>query len=197
MLYCTGSPAEEKGTQKSMKTYNDVFVEELVVRHRPAVAAAIRLGAVFLGLVLSVAFYYLTGMLLRQFANALFPALFALTWVGVFLACRYVRLEYEYSFFSGTVDVDRIRGKRKRDTLLSFSCTEVELMAPYVPAYESALSGPFDRKLDVRGTGKGEQDWFIIYKTQDGTRGLIAFSPSDRLVDAFRQFVRGGRFHES
>ena len=179
-----------------MKTYNDVFVEELVVRHRPAVAAAIRLGAVFLGIVLSFVFYYLTGVLLKQYSGALFPFLFAAVWVAVFLACRYVRLEYEYSFFSGDVDIERIRGKRKRDMLLSFSCRDVEIMAPYSEAYEETLSGSFDKKLDVRGTGKGEKDWFLIFRTEDGKRGVLAFSPSERMVDAFKQYIRGGKFHE-
>ncbi|MGI5935534.1 MAG: hypothetical protein ACOX7I_01835 [Oscillospiraceae bacterium] len=179
-----------------MKTYKDVFVEELVVRHRPAFAALLRIGAVLAGILLILAFYYLTGMVLGPYANAVFPALFALVCIGVFLVFRYMRLEYEYSFYSGDVDIDRILGKRKRTRLISFSCSDIELMAPYSPEHDNELNGQFDRKLDVRGTGKGERDWFIICNGQDGSRYIIAFSPSERLLDAFRQYVRRGKMKE-
>jgi hypothetical protein len=176
-----------------MKTHKDVFVEELVVRHRPAFAAALRIGAVLVGLLLIWAFYYLTGMLL---GNAVFSALFALVCIGIFMVFRYLWLEYEYSFFSGEVDIDRILGKRKRSRLLSFSCRDIELMAPYSPEYDHELNGQFQRKLDVRGSGRGERDWFIICRAQDGSRYIIALSPSERLLDAFRQYVRRGRMKE-
>jgi len=179
-----------------MNTYKDVFVEELVVRHRPAFAALMRIGAVLAGIFLILAFYYLTGMVLGPYASAVFPALFALVCIGVFMAFRYMRLEYEYSFYSGEVDIDRILGKRKRTRVISFSCSNVELMGPYSPESDSQLNGKFDRKLDVRGTGKGEKDWFIICSGQDGGRYIIAFSPSERLLDAFRQYVRRGKIRE-
>ena len=177
-----------------MKTYNDVFVEELVVRYGQGIILAVRLGFITVGAVLSLAVRYVCVSVLGEFTTAIFPALFALVWIGVFFACRFINLEYEYSFFSGDVDIDRIRGKRKRDTLVSFSCSEVEIMAPCGPAYDSMLQENFDKKTDARGSGKGERDWFLIYNLTDGGRGVLVFSPSDRLVGAFAQFLRGGRF---
>lgn len=179
-----------------MKTYNDVFVEEMVKRSRPGFTLLIRAGSVVLAIVLIIVFYYFSGLLLGEYAGAVFPILFVAVWVGVFMAFRFLSLEYEYSFYSGDVDIEKIIGKRKRSAVLSFSCKDIEIMAPYGPKYEELVGGQFQKTLDVRGTGKGQRDWFIICRSQSGKRTVMAFSPSDRMLDAFRMFVKGGRFKE-
>lgn len=179
-----------------MRTYNDVFVEELVVRRRPGFTALVRVGTVVAGIALTALFYYLSGLLLGEMGNAVFPALFALVCIAVFFAFRHIGLEYEYSFFSGDVDIDKIVGKRKRTGVMSFNCRDVEIMAPYGPQYERMVAGKFDQTVDARGNGKGRRDWFLICRTTDGKRMVLAFSPSDRLVGAFRQFVKRGNFRE-
>ncbi len=175
-----------------MKTYKDVFVEELVVRQRPLIVALLRVGIIILALVLIVAFYFVTGMLLGEYGSALFPALFAVVCIGVFLAFRFLGLEYEYSFYSGDVDVDKIIGKRKRMTVLSFNCRDIELMAPYSEKYDPELENA--KLVDARGSGAGDRDWIILIKSETGERSALAFSPSERMLDAFRQYVRGGKF---
>ncbi len=177
-----------------MKTYKDVFVEELVVRQRPLMVALLKVAAVLLGIVLTVAFYFVTGMFLGEFGSAVFPVLFALVCIGVFLAFRFLGLEYEYSFYSGEIDIDRIIGKRKRSTLLSFNCRDIELMTPYSESCDPLIG---DAKLiDARGSGAGQRDWIVIVKSETGEKTVLAFSPSDRMLDAFRQYVRGGKFKE-
>lgn len=179
-----------------MKTYKDVFVEELVVRQRPGFTALVRVGTIAAALALIIAFYFLSGSLFGEYANAVFPAMFAIVIIGAFFALRYVGLEYEYSFFSGDVDVDKIVGKRKRSNVMSFSCNDVEIMAPYGPNYENMLSGQFEKTLDARGSGKGNRDWFLICRCTDGKRMVLAFSPSERLVGAFKQYVKRGCLRE-
>ncbi len=179
-----------------MKTYNDVFVEELVVRQRPVFVTLIRLGTVLLGIVLTIAFYFLTGWFLGSYGSALFPALFALVCIGVFMVFRYSGLEYEYSFYSGDVDIDRIRGKRRRKRMMSFNCRDIDLMAPYSEKYESTIAGNFAHKLDARGSGQGMRDWIILINSANGERSVLAISPSDRMINAFRQFTRRDKFKE-
>lgn len=177
-----------------MKTYRDVFVEELVVRQRPLMVTLAKTGIVLLAVVLTVAFYFITGMLLGEYGAALFPALFALVCIAAFLGFRFLGLEYEYSFYSGLVDIDRIVGKRRRSEIMSFDCRDVELIAPYSEKYDAQLK---DAKLiDARGSGVGQRDWIVLVKSETGERSVLAFSPSDRMLDAFRQYVRGSRFME-
>lgn len=177
-----------------MKTYKDVFVEELVVRQRPLMVALLKLGIIVLAIVLIIAFYFLTGLLLGEYGSALFPALFAIVCIAAFLGFRFLGLEYEYSFYSGDVDVDKIIGKRKRSTVMSFNCRDIELMAPYSEKYDKELENA--KLVDARGSGAGERDWIALIKSETGERSSLAFSPSDRMLDAFRQYVRGGKLKE-
>ena len=176
-----------------MKTYKDVFVEELVVRQRPLMVALLKAGIVVLAIILTIAFYFLTG-LLGQYGSALFPALFAVVCIAAFLGFRFLGLEYEYSFYSGDVDIDKIIGKRKRSNVMSFNCRNVELMAPYSEKYDKELESA--EILDARGSGAGERDWIALIKSETGEKKVLAFSPSDRMLDAFRQYVRGGKLKE-
>ena len=180
-----------------MKTYNDVFAEDLVVRQRPLFVALVRCGSIVAGILLTIGAYFVTGMVLKNYSSAVFPMLFALIVIGVVMVFRFTGLEYEYSFYSGDVDIDKIVGKRKRTRLISFNCRDVELMAPYTEANEADANGNFVQKLDVRGTGAGMRDWFVIVKSEDGSRRIFAFSPSDKMINAFRQFVRGTRFRDA
>lgn len=177
-----------------MKTYKDVFVEELVVRQRPFIVGLIKFAAVLAGIILTIAFYFICGMLLGQYSSVLFPALFAIVCIAVFLTFRFLGVEYEYSFYSGDVDIEKILGKRKRSTVMSFSCRDVELMAPYSEKYDAELDGI--NPVDARGSGAGDRDWIVVVKNDNGEKKVLAFSPSLRMQEAFRQYVRSGKFKE-
>lgn len=177
-----------------MNTYKDVFVEELVVRQTPFTVTLLRLGMLILAAVLSVVFRILTVKLLGNFAGAIYPGLFLVTWGAVFVIWRLLGKEFEYSFYSGDVDIEKIIGKRRRSNVLSFSCSRVTLMAPYSEKYDSQIKNA--RMIDARGSGNGKRDWVALINPENGEETALIFSPSDRMLDAFRQYVRGGRFKE-
>ena len=160
-----------------MKTYHDVFVEQLVRRRRPGGEAVFRLGAILLGLILIT----LAFVLARNF----FPVLFALVVILEFFAFVYTVKEFEYSFISGDVDIDLIRGKRKRSTIFSCSCRDISLMAP-CGTHEEALAEPFTRTTDASEQARGEGRWFFICQREDGNRELLFLSPNERLLAAFK-----------
>lgn len=163
-----------------MKTYHDVFVEQLVRRQRPGGEFLFRCGAVILGLILIAAAYWLAG--------TFFPFFFALIVILEFFAFVYTVKEFEYSFMSGDVDVDMIQGKRRRRTLCSFSCKEVACLAP-VQGHEGDLAGEFTRRVDAAVSKKAADRWFLITQREDGSRELLIFSPGDRLLAAFKPFL--------
>ena len=163
-----------------MKTYHDVFVEQLVRRRRPGGEALFRLGAILLGLILIT----LAFVLARNF----FPVLFAVVVILEFFAFVYTVKEFEYSFISGDVDVDMIRGKRKRSTVFSCACRDISLMAP-CGTHAEALSESFIRTLDVSESPRGEDRWFLICQREDGSRELVYLSPNQRLLEAFSGYL--------
>ncbi len=161
----------------AIKTYHDVFVEQLIRRERPGGEFLFKCGAVLLGLVLITAAFVL--------AKNFFPFFFALVVILEFFAFVYTVKEYEYSFMNGDVDFDMIQGKRRRKTVNSFSCREVALMAP-CEGHEGEMTGHFTSRLDASVSPKAPDRWFIILEREDGNRELLFLSPNERLLAAFK-----------
>jgi len=160
-----------------IKTYHDVFVEQLVRRERPGGEFLFKCGAVLLGFILITAAFVL--------ARDFFPFFFALVVILEFFAFVYSVKEFEYSFMNGDVDFDMIQGKRRRKTVCSFSCREAVAMAP-CDGHEGDLSGSFTRKLDAAVSARAPDRWFLILEREDGGRELLIFSPNERLLAAFK-----------
>ena len=160
-----------------IKTYHDVFVEQLIRRERPGGEFLFKCGAVLLGLILITAAFIL--------ARTFFPFFFALVVILEFFAFVYTVKEFEYSFMNGDVDIDQIQGKRRRRTVSSFSCREVAVMAP-CEGHQGELSGHFTSKLDASISAKAPDRWFIILEREDGSRELLLLSPNERLLAAFK-----------
>ena len=163
-----------------MKTYHDVFVEQLVRRRRPGGETLFRLGAILAGLILITLAFVL--------ARTFFSALFALVVILEFFAFVYTVKEFEYSFISGDLDIDMIRGKRKRRTIFSCSCRDISLMAP-CGSHEEAFAGTFTRTTDASESVNGEGRWFLICQREDGSRELVYLTPNERLLDAFSGYL--------
>ncbi len=161
----------------AIKTYHDVFVEQLIRRERPGGEFLFKCGAVLLGLILITVAFILAG--------TFFPFFFALIVILEFFAFVYTVKEFEYSFMNGDVDVDLIQGKRRRRTVCSFSCREVTLMAP-LDGHEGELGGSFTSRLDAAISKKAPDRWFLILEREDGGRELLILSPNERLLAAFK-----------
>ena len=161
----------------AIKTYHDVFVEQLVRRERPGGEFLFKCGAVLLGFILITAAFVL--------ARDFFPFFFALVVILEFFAFVYTVKEYEYSFMNGDVDFDVIQGKRRRRTICSFSCREAAMMAP-CEGHEGDMSGHFTRRLDAAISAKAPDRWFVILEREDGSRELLILSPNERLLAAFK-----------
>ena len=163
-----------------MKTYHDVFVEQLIRRERPGGEALFKLGAVVTGLLLiGIAFL---------FAKSFFPFCFAVVIILEFFAFVYTVKEFEYSFVNGDVDIDMIQGKRKRSTVFSVSCREIVAMGA-CDGMTEALSGEFTRTLDASISKKHADRWYVITERQDGSRELVFLSPNERLLGAFKDYL--------
>ena len=53
------------------------------------------------------------------------------TWILIFFTWRYVAVEYEYSFVSGTMTLTKILGGRARKKVLEVRIKELHMIAPY------------------------------------------------------------------
>ncbi len=161
-----------------MQNNRDIFVEELIRCKRAGKEGMFKIAAVILGLVLcGLAFHYFTSI---------FPFFFAIICILIFFMFRYSVKEYEYSFISGDVDIDVILGKRKRKTVLSCSCRDIKLMEQ---CGGRKIEGSFTSTIDASISAKSPNRWYFICELQDGSRTIVYFNPSERLLEAFKMYL--------
>ena len=161
-----------------MKVYNDTFIEELIRRERPGGELVFKIATIVVALVLiGLAYWFLTSI---------FPFCFAVVCILVFFAFHYTVKEFEYSFINGDLDIDGIWGKRKRKTVFSTSTRQMKILAP---CGARPPEGNFATTLDASVSPRAPGRWYFITERDDGTQALVFFSPSERLLGAFRDYM--------
>ena len=95
---------------------------------------------------------------------------------------RNFSLEYEYIFTNGHLDIDVIKGKSKRKSLLSFPVRNIEYMAPYNGANMSERE-EINIIHDEKRRGKYYADF-----SQNGTAYRLIFQPPEKLLENMKKY---------
>jgi len=98
------------------------------------------------------------------------------------------RIEYDYTFTNGILDIAKIINNSKRKKLLSVDVREFEVIAPI-------SDEGFKRMLHHKGIqnrynyflNRGSGLYYGIF-TQDGAKSMLVFEPSEKLVELFKIF---------
>ena len=162
---------------------NDVFVEHMVARRS---SGAVLLQKCLLALaalavaVLSFLFIPVIAML---------PAVGA-GW-GAFVLIGRLDLEYEYIVTNGEMDVDKIMGRKSRKRLLTVDCRTFDILAPCKEEHRAEMeSQSIATRIDVSAHLSSPGRWFAVYNARDGARTLLIFEPNERMLEAFRLYIR-------
>ncbi|MDN5277565.1 MAG: hypothetical protein PWR01_1530 [Clostridiales bacterium] len=107
---------------------------------------------------------------------------------GCFVLKNNQRIEYDYTFTNGILDIAKIINNSKRRKLLSVDVREFEVIAPI-------SDEGFKRMLHHKGIqnrynyflNRGPGLYYGIF-TQDGVKSMLVFEPSDKLVELFKIF---------
>lgn len=107
---------------------------------------------------------------------------------GCFVLRNNQRIEYDYTFTNGILDIAKIINNSKRKKLLSVDVREFEVIAPI-------SDEGFKRMLHHKGIqnrynyflNRGSGLYYGIF-TQDGVKSMLVFEPSDKLVELFKIF---------
>jgi hypothetical protein len=104
-----------------------------------------------------------------------------LMWVGK----DYLRVEYEYSFTNGVVDIAQVINNRRRKELVSFKTREVEYVAPIDdPKLHNFESRPNLKK--IKAVLNADSDIYFASFRKNEVQYLLYFEPSKE----FLQFMR-------
>ena len=139
------------------------------------------LGCIIISFIILVFNQWLFGLAFALIAAAIY---------GTYILMRNMNEEYEYIFTDGEVDIDVIRGRAARKRMITIKPKDVEVMAKITGGlYESYKSNSsITKKLDFSDNIL-HHTYFVIINGTGGKR-LVLISPSQRLIDAMRFYIR-------
>ena len=157
----------------------DTFVECLVSRETPAYAAPLKIGMIVLG----CAF----------FALGIFSPLFWILVVVIVVAGLIVvprlNVEYEYTFISDQLNVDKIINMSKRKKVAEYMMSRVDVIAPVdsreIMGYAQNPNNSVKPLDFTSGAAEGGAVYGMIYNGEKG-KSLIYFEPNEKLIKALK-----------
>lgn len=161
-------------------TSGDVFCEVLV-SHRKGTAELLKIVlAVLVGVVL-------TGLVILFVPSIIF--LMILVWAAVVFIIKLQKIEYEYIFTSGELDIDKISGDFKRKRKMTITMDTIEIVAPEdsheldgyrhgnYKVYDFGANDPGQKNYVMVGTCGNEQVKIIITPNEKILDHMFSYSP--------------------
>jgi hypothetical protein len=125
---------ETPAVRRNPMSLNNNVKEEIVFKHKKMLSMIIyvvlMISAVFFGLIGAIALMGIVGAGGINFGNIINLVIFGGGAVLMWFGKDYMRVEYEYTFTNGVVDIAQVMNNRRRKELISFKTREVELVAP-------------------------------------------------------------------
>ena len=164
----------------------DIFKEQIVKRKQTAKDVAIRICLVVLVILIFFVMLYLIG----QFAvMVVFAAGFGAAYLASFL-----RVEYEYVFTNGELDIDVIYNQSRRKRVFSAPVSDIEIMAH---VDDKAHAHEFQNYQELKDYSSGEVTndtyaFMLNYKTK---RTKIIIEPNEKMIKAISGVLTRRKFH--
>ena len=164
----------------------DDFIEILIVKKKTFADAMLSTGLYTLALILSVAisavFY------LNKLGNLILIAIVALFYFAYRINSQR-NIEFEYSLVNNDLDIDKIISQRKRKRVLSFKCSDIEVMAP---VSSNECNSNFQKEtagniINVTSGTRANFEYFAVIKKDNENIRLI-FEPSHKMVEVMRKY---------
>ena len=156
----------------------DNLIEQLVKRKNTFDVLLKKVGLILATIVVSIA----SLMFLSSFAILIIAGVIAL---DVFLFNR-MNIEYEYVFFNGSLDIDRIANKASRKRLFSTDLKEAVVVAPTgaqeVLGYQHVKAKDFSTRTPENKT-------YEMVVPQGSEKIRIIFEPNEEMLQAMKDIA--------
>jgi hypothetical protein len=172
----------------------DHFKEEIIVRKQRGMymllLTLVTLGMAVTGIFAAIYLFkiqteiFTTGFNLGDLVIFLVAAAAV---VGLFYARVHMRVEYEYTFTNGELDVDRILNGTKREHLFSINLRTVEKMAPVEDESYARYDADAKMKRTYAILNRFSQIYYIVWKDNEERRMLLV-EPSRQMVEMMRYY---------
>lgn len=155
-------------------TSGDVFCEWLV-RRKPGIKnyAIVFLGSLVAALGTAAVFLYMPTFLIAAVA----------LWFGVYYLVRFQKIEFEYTFTSGDLDIDQLSGDIKRKRKLELSKDDIEMVAPEKSESLDVYKNGKFKLYDFSKNIPQSKDRYVIIGKIKNERIKVVFEPNEKLLD--------------
>ncbi len=138
--------------------------------------------------------YILYVLVVFAILSSINPYLIALVpislWIIVWLTWRFTQIEYEYSFFSGTLTVSRILGNRTRKNMVEVRIQSFSAVFPMEDANMSKLEAwGAEKTIFAASAADAEGLWVALWQdAESGKRQALYFEPNEKAVKILRYY---------
>ena len=171
----------------------DNFREDIAVNHRPLLNNLLYALCWFMIVVFGIYAMLMMQVVLYAFsiASLVYTAVSAALAVLLFIYKDHLKLEYEYTFTNGSLDIAKVLRSARRKELGSMNVANVS-------ACGHVAHASFQRFLSMRDVAK--KNWFInrdgnlfyFYYVKDSAKHMIIIEPSEDMVEMIKRYLPAG-----
>ncbi len=155
---------------------SDFYTEQLVKKKTTGASIILKI----LMIVLTVASFYI--MLFIPFGIILPVGLI----VADFFVFRGQKLEYEYLYVNGDLDIDKIIGQAKRKRVFSASISELEMLAPENSEEINRIQ--VNKTLNF-SSFVAEHKKYALVVLQNGQKVKVIFEPNNTILEGYKMLA--------
>jgi hypothetical protein len=104
---------------------------------------------------------------------------------GAYYLSTGMDIEYEYIVTNGTIDIDKIIGRRKRHRVLSAECKEIESFGKY---QDSIMNGRYNVKL-IAGNPNSDTAYYFTVRQKNEGLTLVVFEPNEKVLTFVKRYL--------
>lgn len=165
----------------------DNFAEQLVKKKQTSSEKMKNTAIIIIGCIVTVAMalysLFSLGRGLRTFL--LIPVAF-LTGFLTFLYYRNTKIEYEYSFTNGELDIDKIIAQTKRKEMLTVSVSKFTAFGKYD---ENTPEETSDMTVIMATDNIAEHEYYADFTHEDYGNARLVFVPNEKVISNIINFL--------
>ena len=111
-------------------------------------------------------------------------------WIIVWLTWRFTQVEYEYSFFSGELTVNRILGNRTRKTMTKVRIQQLSAVFPATELNQSKVEAfGVQNTIMAVSEANAEGIWIALWEdAESGKRIALYFEPNEKSIKILKYY---------
>lgn len=102
---------------------------------------------------------------------------------------RYLKIEYSYAIENSELICTEIYGNTADKLLLRIKTSSIERVIPYEGEYKAEVDRTgFKEKTDLRSTPNTDQAYCVLYRKDDGKKGVVFLEACNKTLKAFKYY---------